>query len=141
LKSLQSLPKVTMTRKENPAGAQENHVSIMKMLFQAIRYAPGEVSHQCLSSMIKMLKLLSFPTIYCGQKRNLNPTISFHMPEISKSEARRYDRRGCTPAHILYQYKLQQIIRVHNAVSISLRKKKVGTATAGQVRDSINDLA
>ncbi|RWS10742.1 uncharacterized protein B4U79_00026 [Dinothrombium tinctorium] len=57
-----------------------------------IAFAPGELSKPLALLSDSHVDELSFPTIYCGQKRKINVNLS--MLAIAKSELRNYDRRS-----------------------------------------------
>jgi len=78
--------------------------------------------------------VLTFPTIYCGQKRNVNPKLTY--TDIAKSEALNADRRACVPHKLLYSFKKSQQQQVVDSITISLRKRaNIQNVTAGNLLD------
>jgi hypothetical protein len=78
-------------------------------------------------------EVLSFPSIYCGEKRKFITKVSY--TDIAKSELRRYDRRACKPTKLLYSFKRSFNEKVCQATQVCLRKK-TGTSkvTAAEAR-------
>jgi len=66
-------------------------------------------------------EVLTFPSIYCGQERNVNSKLTY--TDIAKSEALNFDRRGCKPQKLLYAFKKSQQQQVRDCITISLRKR------------------
>jgi len=91
----------------------------------AIKYAPGEGQKPI--SLLKDVhaEVLSFPTIYCGQPRELKRQ-DITKTDIAKSDARNKDRRCAKPSKLLYSFKLSQTFQIASQISICLRKKKKG---------------
>ena len=115
-------------------GSEETLIMPSSIL-DGILYAPGENKTPISLLLDTDAELLSFPKIYCGQPRNLRSGIKLTHMDIVKSEVRRDDRRACTPTHLLYAYKMLQIESIASAISISLRKKKLGCITAKDACD------
>jgi hypothetical protein len=100
-----------------------------------VKFAPGEGK-----TPISMLydtdsEELSFPSIYCGHKRNTPNFISYN--DIAKSEARRSDRRCCNVTKMFYTYKKMELLRLKNNISLFCRQTKTGfkSLTARDILD------
>ena len=90
-----------------------------------VRFAPGE-GQTPLSILFDMdAEELSFPSIYCGQKRNVSSFLSYN--DIAKSEARNKDRRCCNVSKMFYTYKKMELLRLRSNVSLFCRQGKQGT--------------
>ena len=107
-------------------------ISDTDLLSHAQKYAPGQTKRPISLLWDLNAEVLSFPTIYCGQKREVFKNLTYS--DIAKSEARRYDRRACLPHKLLYSFKKSQIQQVVDSVTVSLRKKSnVQNVTAGNL--------
>ena len=90
-----------------------------------IRFAPGE-GQTPLSILFDMdAEELSFPSIYCGQKRDVSSFLSYN--DIAKSEARNKDRRCCNVSKMFYTYKKMELLRLRSNVSLFCRQGKQGS--------------
>ena len=81
-------------------------------------------------------EILSFPTIYGSQSRQLSETVRLTQGDIAKWEARNSDRRATHPTKILYSYVRLRTSRILEDIQICLRKKKRRDGrpiTAGQL--------
>lgn len=88
-------------------------------------------------------EILSFPTIYAGQPRQLKEGIRLTYTDIAKSELRRYDRRACHLPKLFYSFKKSYNEKVYSAYRVAFRKRKAGTrTTTSQIRDQgfVSDL-
>ncbi|XP_035700553.1 uncharacterized protein LOC118433080 [Folsomia candida] len=96
--------------------------------------APGE-GMRPLSLLLDLdTEELSFPSIYCGIKRKLNPEADLSYTDIAKSELRRFDPRCRRADKILYSYRLVQTHRIASNINICIRKKKKrGIVTVGNL--------
>jgi hypothetical protein len=92
-----------------------------ELLSTALKYAPGQNNRPSSILMDLNAEVLSFPTIYCGQKREVPPFLTY--TDVAKSEARRYDRRACRPDKLLYSFKKSQVQQVVDSITVSIRKK------------------
>jgi hypothetical protein len=99
--------------------------------FYGIKLAPGQGQIPFPLHRDERAEILAFPSIYCGVPRKFAVNVTYG--DIAKSEARRYDRRGCLPVHLLYSYKLLQTYRIVSAIQMSLKKRKVGKLTASDL--------
>ncbi|XP_021964938.1 uncharacterized protein LOC110860191 [Folsomia candida] len=90
---------------------------------EAIKFAPGE--NQKPISLLSDLnaEALSFPSIYCGEKRRIK-NVGISRTDIAKSDARNRDRRCAIPSKLLYSFKLVQTHQIASQVQLCLRKKK-----------------
>jgi len=79
---------------------------------------------------------LSFPSIYCGQKRSLKIKLSY--TDIAKSEIRTYDRRACKPTEVLYMFKKSFNEKVRNAVQVCLRKHQSSSKITASYKHDLN---
>ena len=91
--------------------------------FMGIKFAPGENRRPISILMDDDLEELAFPTIYCGQRRNLKVKLS--LVQIAKSEARMYDRR-CAQSipKLMLSFCRTRIQKLTSNIQISLRKKR-----------------
>ena len=89
-------------------------------LTHAIKHAPGEGQRPISLLWDLNAEVLTFPTIYCGQKRNVNPKLSY--TDIAKSEALNRDRRACKHPKLLYSFKKSHLQQVVDSITISLKK-------------------
>ncbi len=76
---------------------------------------------------------LSFPVIYCGQKRPALKGISYS--KVIKSQLRMFDRRACSNSHIFFAFRKEQLLRISSSLAICLRKSSKNIS----VQDLIND--
>lgn len=90
-----------------------------------VKFAPGEGKTPLSVLFDDDSEELSFPSIYCGVKRNVPTFISYN--DIAKSEARRSDRRCCNPQKMFYTYKKMELLRLRNNISLFCRQGKTGT--------------
>jgi len=91
------------------------------LVTQALKFSPGQGKRPISLLWDLNAEVLSFPTIYCGQVRDVNSKLTY--TDIAKSEARNVDRRACLPHKLLYSFKKSQIQQIVDSISISLRKK------------------
>jgi hypothetical protein len=92
-----------------------------ELLTTALKYASGQNNRPSSILIDLNAEVLSFPTIYCGQRRQVSPALTY--TDIAKSEARRYDRRACRPDKLLYSFKKSQVQQVVDSIAVSIRKK------------------
>ena len=84
-------------------------------------------------------EILSFQSIFCGQKRDDNATrlVPLHYSAVCKWEMRNIDRRValCIP-NIFFKLKKLQIKQIRDKISLAIRKCKAGGRkfTAGELR-------
>lgn len=78
---------------------------------------------------------LSFPDIYYGHAREINPAINVTPFMLATSEIRRRDRRGAKPEHILYMAMKIMVFRVHHGTESKFKC----TGTANITRAMLND--
>lgn len=123
----------SQTSIDHPVTSEETMlIDENELLTTAIKYAPGQNNRPSYLLMDLNAEVLSFPTIYCGQKRDVPNFLTYS--DIAKSEARRYDRRACRPDKVLYSFKKSQIQQVVDSISVSLRKKSgCRNVTAGNL--------
>jgi len=91
------------------------------LVTQALKFSPGQGKRPISLLWDLNAEVLSFPTIYCGQVRDVNSKLTY--TDIAKSEARNADRRACLAHKLLYSFKKSQIQQIVDSISISLRKK------------------
>ena len=100
----------------------------------AVKHAPAEGKRPISLLWDLHAEELTFPTIYCGQKRNVNTKLTY--TDVAKSEALNFDRRGCKPHKLLYSFKKSQQQQVRDSITISLRKRSnLQDVTAGKLLD------
>ncbi|OXA54149.1 ATP-dependent DNA helicase PIF1 [Folsomia candida] len=121
--------------------AEDNDAPLTETLIQEeqmiMAVAPGEGMRPLSLLMDLDAEELSFPTIYCGIKRKLNPNANLSYTDIAKSELRRYDPRCRRADKTLYSYRLVQTHRIASNINICIRKKKKrGIVTAGNMLNS-----
>jgi hypothetical protein len=107
------------------------------LISRIVRIAPGEGKTPL--SLLRDLEaqVLSFPSIYGATSRQFKQGLKVSYTDIVKSEMRRYDRRACTTANLLYSCKVLQTHRVANAISLCLRKKRGGqNVNVGQLKST-----
>ena len=111
---------------------------------EAIKFAPGEGQRPLSVLLDRDCEELSFPTIYCGHRRDVPSNVSY--TDIAKSEARRYDRRAVKVQKLFFSYKKMEMLRLASSIQTCLRKKtqdKEYTAGAileqGTVEGIVND--
>lgn len=100
---------------------------------ESITLAPGENQKPIPLLFDKYAEELSFPTIFCGQMRDLKVKMSYD--DIMKSALRNYKRKCARVDHLFFMYKKLELIRLSQRISICLRKKvqKNNNITAGMV--------
>lgn len=108
-----------------------------------LAYAPGENKKPLPILYDENCEILSFPKIYCCQKRDLKVKLSYN--EIVKSEIRRYDRRACDIKKLFFSFFKGELIKLNGSIQIALKKKRLGTSinlTAGMINNKtiVNDL-
>jgi len=104
--------------------------------FRGIMIAPGEGKLPVPFFRDTDAEELSFPTIYCGLRRQYSDDFKITTTDIIKSEIRRFDRRACNPTHLLYAFKKSYNEKVRQAVQIYLRKtSETSKLSAGQARN------
>ena len=103
------------------------------LLKEAIPFAPGE-GHTPMSLLgDDNVEELSFPAVYCGQKRQLKIKMSYN--DIVKSEIRRYDRRCCDPVKLFFMFRKKEMLALHSAIQIYLKMAQNQTFTVDQAMD------
>ncbi|OXA55077.1 ATP-dependent DNA helicase PIF1 [Folsomia candida] len=132
---IESIQELSISDKDQ---AEDNDAPLTETLMQEeqmiMAVAPGEGMRPLSLLMDLDAEELSFPTIYCGIKRKLNPDANLSYTDIAKSELRRYDPRCRRADKILYSYRLVQTHRIASNINICLRKKKKrGIVTAGNM--------
>ncbi|OXA48651.1 uncharacterized protein LOC110855134 [Folsomia candida] len=120
------------------AETEDNDPPLTETLMQEdqliMAVAPGEGMRPLSLLMDLDAEELSFPSIYCGIKRKLNPEANLSYSDIAKSELRRFDPRCRRADKILYSYRLVQTHRIASNINICLRKKKKrGIVTVGNL--------
>jgi len=112
-----------------------------------ISFAPGEGNKPLGIFMDKDSEFLSFPTIFCGKRRedNQDRMVPVHYSTVCKWELRNQDRRVANSVpNIFYKLKKIQIKQIQDSASLSLRKYKTKGKkyTAGDLKsqDMINNL-
>jgi len=101
---------------------------------QGYKIAPCESKKPTPMTIDIRAEELSFPSIYCGQKRSLKIKLSYI--DIAKSEIRRYDRRACKPTKVLYMFKKLFNEKFRDALQVCLRKHQSSSIlTAEQARN------
>jgi hypothetical protein len=102
-----------------------------------ISFAPGKGNRPLGLFIDKDSEFLSFPTIYCGKRRtdNSERLVPVHYSTICKWELRSKDRRVAQSVpNIFYKLKKLQIKQIQGSASLSLRKCKGKTYTAGDLK-------
>ena len=104
-----------------------------------ISFAPGEGNKPLGIFMDRDSEFLSFPTIFCGERRpdNDNRTMPVHYSTVCKWELRNQDRRAAESVpNIFFKLKKLQIKQIQDSASLSLRKCKTKGKkyTAGQIK-------
>ena len=105
---------------------------------QVLCVAPGEKNSPLSLFQDYQSEILSFPTIFCGQKRtdNAKRIVPLHYSDICKWELRNVDRRVATNIpNIFFKLKRLQIKQIKDKVSLAIRKCKTKgcTLTAGDL--------
>lgn len=90
----------------------------------AVSIAPGEGKRPTPVHLDPDADILSFPTIYCGQRRKFNKKSGIKDADIVKSETRNYDRRCCRPDKILHTFKRTYNERVWKQLFTAKRRTK-----------------
>lgn len=135
---------VAQLDEDNIIGAEETliHNQTDYDLLTGIRIAPGEGKKPISLFTDEFAEEMSYPSIYCGQKRQIITNTSkgqrkISYTDIAKSEIMRYDRRACKPTKVLYAFKKSYNKKVSECITTYLRKKRgnQGKYTASQVRD------
>lgn len=93
--------------------------------YTTIKLAPGEASKPIPFFQDADAEEMSFPTIYCGAKRQLKVKATY--TDKAKSEIRRFDRRACNSSHLLFAFKKSLTEKVYNALQICLRQRSGST--------------
>lgn len=88
-----------------------------------IKIAPADGNIPAPLHRDSMAEFLSFPTIYCGQKRTLKDEAKLSYTDVIKSELRRFDRRCAKPEKIFYSFHKSFSEKIRNAYNICLRQK------------------
>ena len=92
------------------------------LIQEGLVFAPGEGVKPESILYDQLAEELSFPTIFCGQKRYF--PISLSITDISKSYLRRIDRRAaCKIPYIFYIERKKQMKALKEAIGICMRKK------------------
>jgi len=133
------------TNEEPVVGVDETLIFSEKQTagsFFGIQIAPGEDKVPVPLHMDENAEIASFPKIYCGQCRKLNPKAKLTYTDVAKSELLRYDRRACLPNRLLWSFKRSFNEKVYSSIQICLRKTKGNESlTAGRVKiDQIKEL-
>ena len=89
-----------------------------------VKLAPGEGNVPMSILLDQQAEILSFPSIYGGQLRNIPENVRLTAGDIARSEARRYDRRATLPTKILYSYVRLRTSRILEDIQVCLRKKR-----------------
>lgn len=79
-------------------------------------------------------EIMSFPTIYAGQRRKIPDGVKISYTDIAKSELRRYDRRACHLPKLFYSFKRSYNEKVYSSYRIAFRKRRGAETTAADVR-------
>ena len=108
--------------------------------FRTLSFAPGEGQHPLNLFQDADAEYLSFPTIYCGERRRLTTTNGndIHYAELCKWELRNVDRRVANNIpNLFFKAKKLQIKQVAEKGSLAMRRvqSKGNTYTAGQILD------
>lgn len=107
-----------------------------------ICFAPGEKNRPIHLMLDEFAEELSFPTLFCGEKKNIAKTFSYS--DQCKIQAQNMDRRFARTDFVLYMSKKLQLLHLVNAVSVAMRKRvnQPGEYTAGELRnpDELNKL-
>lgn len=125
---------------DQPAGTMDTLLQPQDITTEAnqiFSFAPAEGNKPVSIFLDKHSEELSFPTIFCGEKR---PNSKSTYGEICKSELRRNDRRaaGHIP-NIFFKYKKLQAKHILDKSSVCLRKiKGHQNKTAGDVKSAEN---
>lgn len=82
--------------------------------------APGEGQSPISLLRDEDAEELSFPTIFCGQKRNSG---QLTYSRIARSQIRRYDRRCARVDMLLWSYKYFELSKIQSSISICLRNE------------------
>jgi len=104
-----------------------------------ISFAPGEGNKPLGVFMDKDAEYLSFPTIFCGKRRddNKDRTTPVHYSTICKWELRNKDRQVAESVpNIFFKLKKLQIKQIQDSATLSLRKCKTKGKkyTAGELK-------
>lgn len=89
--------------------------------FESVTLAPGENRIPISLLFDKHVEELSFPTIFCGEIRQLKIKLSYG--QIAKSALRNYRRKCARVDHLFFMYKKLELLRLSERISICLRKK------------------
>ena len=100
------------------------------MLKEAINFAPGEGHSPKYVLGDENVEELSFPSIYCGHKRELKVKLTYN--DIVKSEIRRYDQR----VKLFFMFRKKEMLALHNAIQIYLKMAPNQSYTVQQAMDT-----
>ncbi|XP_054717389.1 uncharacterized protein LOC129226785 [Uloborus diversus] len=106
--------------------------------FDGLAIAPGQDQRPISLVFDEVGEELSFPRIYCGEMRKFSRPKQPSFAEISRSEVRRFDRRGATPKKVLYNHQKLLHEKLLSSISICLRTnalQKDGPITASSMQD------
>ena len=127
----------TMLDDYNPMPVDDDEPSALDEL----TFAPGE--GQLPISVFKddNAEYVTFPTIFCGQKRQVKRHVSVHYSDICKYELRCIDRRVASNVpNVFFKLKKLQMKQVFDKVTLAVRRYQ----TKGKklkVKDVLNDCA
>ena len=108
---------------------------------ETLLFAPGEGIRPVSLLYDKYAEELSFPTIFCGQKRDFK--IKFSISDLTKSYLRRSDRRAISTPYIFYLQRKKQMLSLRDSIMICMRKRSIqNQLTVEQVLnfENINNL-
>lgn len=80
---------------------------------------------------------LSYPDIYGGQGRNIDPSINVTPFMLATSEIRRRDRRGAKPEHILYMAMKVMCFRVYQGTESKFKCTGAANITRAMLNDPL----
>ena len=103
-----------------------------------LTFAPGEGQRPISVFHVPDAEYLSFPTIFCGQRRASNEerNTSVHYAEICKYELRSVDRRVATNIpNVFFKLKKVQMKHVLDRVSLAMRRVKGKGVRAKNILD------
>jgi hypothetical protein len=109
----------------------------------AKKFAPGENRQPIGILMDSNAEELSFPTIFCGQKKTIPEGLSYGA--VAKAYIRNYDRRcASNVTYLLYVFKTLQTYQLAKSINFCLKKCLFNKSvlTAGQIKNEnfFNDL-
>lgn len=120
----------------NYANVAEESLFMNEYGSEAKIIAPGEGKRPIPLYEDRYAEEMSFPKIYCGEKRKIIESANISYTDIAKSESLREDRRAAGPSKILYSMKKSFNEKMRSCVQVYLRKKRGTTkVTAKQARN------